>query len=197
MRTTSPALAPFLRSDTQGDLLALLLLSPDHAYSLADVARAVDAPPAVVHKEVSRLVEAGVLRDSRQGRSRLVRANPEYRLLRPLTELITGTYGPVPILTRELAAVPGIEAAYIYGSWAARHQGAAGDQPRDIDVLVVGNAARAELNEASTAAEEKLRTPVNITKVSPEAWAAHTDPFLVTVRSRPIVRLDLDTGATT
>lgn len=196
MRMNAPPLAPFLRSNTQGKILALLLLNPDDAYSLADVARTVDAPTAVVHKEVSRLVEAGVLGDSRQGRSRLVRANPDYRLLRPLTELITGTYGPVPILTRELADVLGIEAAYIYGSWAARHEGDQGDQPRDIDVLVVGSAARTELNEASAAAEERLHTPVNITKVSPEAWAASKDPFLVTVRSRPLVRLDLGTGVT-
>ncbi len=194
MRTNAPPLAPFLRSNTQGEILALLLLNPDDAYSLADVARTVDAPTAVVHKEVSRLVEAGVLGDSRQGRSRLVRANPDYRLLRPLTELITGTYGPVPILTRELADVPGIEAAYIYGSWAARHEGDQGGQPRDIDVLVVGSAARTELNEASAAAEERLHMPVNITKVSPEAWAASKDPFLVTVRSRPLARLDLGTG---
>jgi DNA-binding transcriptional ArsR family regulator len=189
-------LAPFLRSDTQGKILALLLLNPDDAYSLADVARAVDAAPAVVHKEVSRLVEAGVLRDSRQGRSRLVHANPEYRLHRPLTELITGTYGPAPILAGELSAVSGIDAAYIYGSWAARHEGNEGDQPRDIDVLVVGSAARTELNEASAAAEAKLHMPVSITKVSPESWAAREDPFLVTVRSRPLVSLDLGTGET-
>lgn len=196
MRTPPPPLAPFLRSDTQGKILAFLLLDPADAHSLADVARAVDAPTAVVHKEVSRLVDAGVLIDARQGRSRLVRANPDYRLLRPLTELIMGAYGPVPILTRELADVSGIDAAYIYGSWAARHQGHNGDQPRDIDVLVVGSAARTELNEASAAAEEQLRTPVSITKVSPEAWAAQNDPFLVTVRSRPLVTLDLGAGMT-
>ena len=196
MRTSPPPLAPFLRSDTQGKILALLLLDPADAHSLADVARAVDAPTAVVHKEVSRLVDAGVLIDARQGRSRLVRANPDYRLLRPLTELIMGTYGPVPILTRELADVSGIDAAYIYGSWAARHEGDAGAEPRDIDVLVVGDAARTHLNEASAAAEEWLRTPVNITKVSPQAWASSEDPFLATVRSRPLVRLDLNTGVT-
>jgi predicted nucleotidyltransferase len=194
MRTNAPPLAPFLRSNTQGKILALLLLNPDDAFSLADVARSVEAPTAVVHKEVSRLVDAGVLGDSRQGRSRLVRANPDYRLLGPLTELITGTYGPVPILTSELADMDGIAAAYIYGSWAARHEGDHGDQPRDIDVLVVGSAARTALNEAAAAAEERLHVPVNITKVSPEAWAASKAPFLVTVRSRPLVRLDLGAG---
>ena len=163
---------------------------------LADVARAVAAPAAVVHKEVSRLVDAGVLIDSRQGRSRLVRANPEYRLLRPLTELIAGTYGPVPVVTDVLRSVPGIEAAYIYGSWAARYHGEAGGQARDLDVLVIGIPARADLNEAASAAEERLRMPVNITKVSPEAWNSSDDAFLSTLRSRPLVRLDLGAEVT-
>lgn len=197
MRTQAPALAPFLRSDTQGEILALLLLDPAAAHSIADIARAVDAPPSVVHKEVSRLVEAGVLVDTRQGRSRLVRANPDYPLLRPLTELISGTYGPAPVLSRALADIPRIDVAYIYGSWAARHEGVTGAHPRDIDVLVVGDASRAELNEAASAAEETLHTTVTITKVSPEAWTASDDPFLATVRSRPLTRLDIGAEATT
>lgn len=191
MRTPPPPLAPFLRSDTQGKILAFLLLDPADAHSLADVARAVDAPTAVVHKEVSRLVDAGVLIDSRQGRSRLVRANPEYRLLRPLTELITGTYGPVPVVTEALRGVQGIDEAYLYGSWAARYNGETGAQPRDIDVLVIGTAARGDLNEAAAAAEDTLRTPVNITKVSRQAWDSSDDAFLTTVRSRHLVRLDV------
>src|SRR5665647_1223450 len=183
MKQQPPPLAPFLRSNTQGEILALLLLAPDVDRGLADVARAVAAPAAVVHKEVSRLVVAGVLVDSRQGRSRLVRANREYRLLRPLTELIAGTYGPVPVVTDALRGMPGIEVAYIYGSWAARYDGETGAQPRD-------------LNEAAAAAEERLRMPVNITKVSREAWDSSDDAFLRTVRSRPLVRLDLGAEVT-
>jgi hypothetical protein len=160
------------------------------------VARAVAAPTAVVHKEVSRLIDAGVLIDSRQGHSRLVRANPEYRLLRPLTELIAGTYGPEPVASNALRGIGGVEMAYIYGSWAARYDGETGAQPRDLDVLVIGTAARAELNETSAAAEERLRMPVTITKVSREAWHAGDDAFLKTVRSRPLVRLDLGTEVT-
>lgn len=197
MERHPPSLAPFLRSNTQGEILALLLLDPDVDRCLADVARVVAAPPAVVHKEVSRLVDAGVLIDSRQGRSRLVRANPEYRLLRPLTELIAGTYGPVPIVTDVLRGVPCVQEGYIYGSWAARHDGEAGTPPRDVDVLVIATAPRAHLNEAAAAAEERLRVPVNISKISREAWELHDDPFVRTARSRPLVRLDLGREVTT
>ena len=98
------------------------------------------APHAVVHKEVSRLVDAGILVDSRRGRSRFVRANPDYRLLRPLTELVAGTYGPVPVITELVRSeCSGVEEAYIYGSWAARYDGDPGATPADVDVLVVGH----------------------------------------------------------
>lgn len=197
MRTPAPALAPFLRSDTVGKILALLLLDPTKGHSLAEIARTVDSPPSVVHKEIGRLIDAGVLLDARQGRSRLARANPSYPLLRPLTELIAGAYGPVPVLTHELAGIPDIDAAYIYGSWAARHEGVTGEHPRDVDVLVVGKPSRTELNEAAATAEQTLNTPVTITKVSSAAWASRDDPFLNTVRSRPLVKLDIGSEAAT
>jgi len=191
MKTSPPPLAPFLRSNTQGEVLALLLLEPEADHSIAEITRAVGAPGAVVHKEVTRLVDAGILTDARRGRSRLIRANPDYRLLRPLTELVAGTYGPVPVVTGLLQEVGGIEEAYLYGSWAARYRGETGGAPADVDVLVVGASDRGALNEAAAAAEDRLRFPVNITRVTPRTWADGSDPFLLTVQSRPLLRLDV------
>ena len=194
MRTSPPALAPYLRSHTQAQILALLVLHPQRSATIAEITRATGAPGAVVHKEVSRLVDAGVLVDTRVGRARLVQANPDYRLLAPLTQIIAATYGPVPVLSALVADVPGIDEAYLFGSWAARHEGQPGDQPGDIDVLVIGTPDRASLNDIARTAEQTLATPVSITKVTPAAWAnPDTDPFLRTVRSRPLVRLDLST----
>lgn len=192
MRTSSPLLAPYLRSDAQAELLAVLLGRPDQAHSIAELARLTGVPRSVAHKEVSRLVTGGVLVDQRVGRARLVRANPDYRLIEPLTQIITSTHGPVFILTSLLDGIPGIEQAYIYGSWAARHLGHGGPPPGDIDVLVVGDhIPRAELNEAAAAAEEKLRMPVDIVKVTPKAWAEGREPFIQTVHARPVVDLSV------
>lgn len=186
-------MAPFLRSAVQGEILALLLLRPETSLSIADIVRETGGTPTVVHTEVSRLVESGVLTDTRVGRARLVRANPDYPLLRPLTEIVAATFGPVPVLGAALTGVAGIREAYVYGSWAARAAGEPGPLPRDVDVLVVGDADRAALNEAAAAAEETLRVPVSITKVAASSWAEATEPFLRTVRSRPMVRLDVAT----
>lgn len=185
MKTRVSFLAPILRSDTVGQLLAELLLHPQDEYSLADLQRATGAQSAVVHREVLRFIESGLLTDRRVGRNRQVTVNPDYPLLRPLTELITATYGPVPVLRAALEDVDGVDEALIYGSWAARLAGMPGPFPHDIDVLVVGAAHRQRLHEIAGEATGRLRLDVNITRVASKTWADGQDPFVATVRSRP------------
>jgi hypothetical protein len=189
VKVEAPALAPLLRSNVQGDILALVLLQPDREFSLADIGRAVGSLPATVHREVSRLVDATALLDRFVGRSRLVRANAEYELSAPLSELILLTYGPKALLPGILDQVSGVELAYIYGSWAARYAGESGPPPRDVDVVLIGSPSRADMLEATREAERVLRREVNLTRVSEADWQERTTPFIQTVRSRPLVTL--------
>ena len=126
MRTAPPELLPILRSRVQGDLLALLYLHPEEEYSLTEIAEAIDASVKAVHHEVARLAPAGLVTARRRGNLRLVRAVTDSVLTGPLTDLLAVTYGPLPVLSDALADVPDLEAAYIYGSWAARYRGARG-----------------------------------------------------------------------
>jgi hypothetical protein len=158
---------------------------------VTDLAKTVDAPQSVVSKEVARLVEAQVLTDERVGRTRLVRANRAYRLFLPLAQILAATFGPEPVMTRLLRGIVGIDEAFIYGSWAARFSGTPGSAPGDVDVLVVGTADRAELNEAAAAAEQELGLPVQVVRVSADAWEQQSQPFIQTVRARPLLPLTL------
>lgn len=189
MRTTAPSLLPLLRSRVQADLLALLYLNPDEEYSITALAGTIGASVKAVQQEVDRLVRTGFLTDRRMGTSRLVRSVRDSILTRPLTELLAVTYGPLPVLTQGLAEVEGIDEAFIYGSWAARYDGEPGPPPEDVDVLVIGDADADELDGAARSAEKILRREVNIRRVRPRAWEAAQDPFITTVRSRPMVRL--------
>jgi predicted nucleotidyltransferase len=117
---------------------------------------------------------------------RLLRADLTNPLARPLTELLALTYGPAAVLADLLSSVAGVDEAYIYGSWAARHSGEAGPPPRDVDVLVVGDADEDDLADAAQAAERQLGREVNIHRVPAAAWeSVDGDPFLTSVRSRP------------
>lgn len=134
-----------------------------------------------------------ILLDRHEGRNRLVRANDEHPLFRPMVDIIFATYGPVPVLRDLFAGVDGAERVLIYGSWAARRAGEGGAFPNDIDVLVVGSSPRRELTAIASAASSRLDVPVNITRVSAEEWGAdEPTPFVATLRERPTV--DVMTG---
>ena len=191
MRTSPPALVPLLRSQVQGDLLALLYLHPEREYSVSEAAAEIGATVKAVQYEVSRLVPADLVRDRRRGRLRLIRAATDTVLTRPLTDLLAVTYGPRYVLSDLLTDLTGIDEAYIYGSWAARYVGEAGSIPADVDVLVIGTASLDDLDEVALAAGRRLGRPVNIRRIRPDTWAdPHPgDPFLASVRTRPLVRV--------
>ncbi|MFI6586531.1 winged helix-turn-helix domain-containing protein [Embleya sp. NPDC050493] len=192
----SPGLLPILRSRMQGELLALVLLHPEREYSITELATDVGVTPTAVLREVDRLTDAGILTDRKVGRSRLVKARTDTPLYRPLSELMSVSFGPLPVLTDALAGLEGVQQAYIYGSWAARYNGEQGPPPHDVDVLVVGAPDADALFDLAEEVSRRVRRVVNVHRVSVEAWETHTDdPFLTSVRERPLVGLNLEPGA--
>ena len=190
MKTLASPLTPFLRSDALGALLAEVYGHPEEEFSLTELGRLTGQSTPSVHREVDRLVDAEVLLDRRQGRNRLVRANPDHALFEPMRQVIETSYGPMPVVRELFSDVQGAEKLMIYGSWAARRAGESGSFPRDIDVLVIGDASRRELARRAEQAGERLGLPVNVTRVPREDWEAPTpSPFIETIRSRPLVEI--------
>lgn len=183
-------LLPILRSAFQGELLAWLYLHPDDEFTLTELAARFDMSHATVSREADRLVEASLVTDRRMGNLRLIRANLDTVVARPLTDLLVVTYGPIVVLSDLLAGVSGVEEAFVYGSWAARYRGQPGPVPKDVDVLVVGAADEDELDEVARTAERILGREVNVRVVPSKLWRKPAgDPFIATVRSRPLVAI--------
>ncbi|WP_166785656.1 MULTISPECIES: ArsR family transcriptional regulator [Cryobacterium] len=192
MNIKAPTLAPLFRSDAQGEILARLFLNPDRSFTISDLARAAHTPYSSAHREVSRIAKMGLASTSKRGQAVEVRARRDTPAFRPLAELLGLTYGPAVVIPHHLAGIVGIDAAFLYGSWAARRAGEPGDAPGDIDLLIVGNPPRGQVYEASRTAGITLARAVNPRIVSAAAWkAADTDPFLRTLSERPLVHLDL------
>ncbi|MHA7861168.1 ArsR family transcriptional regulator [Tessaracoccus sp. Y36] len=191
MKQRPPMIAPLLRTDLQGELLAALFLHPEKEYTLTDLSRLLDAGLSTVHTEVERLAEAGIIRERRIGRARLVRADPAHPLTPSLTEMLTLTYGPPAVLPSLLSRLKGVEEAYLYGSWAARRLGDPGPYPEDVDVLVIGAVSRRSASRVQAEATGLLRRDVNLTVLPAEEWHQPTTGFAKTVRSGPLVPLTL------
>ncbi|MFD3703551.1 ArsR family transcriptional regulator [Nocardia sp. NPDC058658] len=183
-------LAPILRNETQARLLAALLLRPDREASIAELARETGADAGNLHKEAMRLIEADILTDRRVGRARLLRRG-DSPLAKPLVDLLELGYGPKPATEHALGAIPGIEAAYIGGSWAARYLGGNGPFPRDVDVIVIGVPNRDDVSEAVRAALRPLGRDSQVIFRSRTAWENADDAFTRTAKASPLVELDL------
>lgn len=177
---------PILRSRHLAEMLTLLLLHPDSEYTLSELAAKLNLPLSTVQREADRLVGSGLIREHRVGRARLVAADPESRYTRPLTELVSLAFGPQFVVGEEFGDL-GAVAVGIYGSWAARHAGAAGPAPNDVDVMVIGDVPRREMYEAAERAEQRLGLPVNPVLRSQERWVADADPLVQQIRTSPVV----------
>lgn len=189
MKQSVPTITPLLRSDTQGRLLAALFLQPEREFSINALGREVAVNSVTALREVNRLVTAGFLLERRSGQNRYVRVNRQHPLFEPVRQIIEWGYGPVVTLPPLLREVGGIKEAYVYGSWAARLSGVEGPPPGDIDVLLVGLVDEADVFDFEYAARNQLRREVNVETITPARWGDENDPFVGTVRSRPLVRL--------
>ena len=87
--------------------------------------------------------------------------------------------------------ITGIEHAFIYGSWARRSEGESGEDPGDIDVLVVGAPQVDEVYEACRRASTRLHREVNATILSESEWASDT-VFTREVRSGALIPVVLE-----
>lgn len=173
-----------------------MYLAADRPAPLAEIARELGIDSGGLTREADRLERAGLVRSERIGRQRLLRPNSESPYYRDLHGLLVTAFGPAALIGPELGRIPGVEAAYLFGSWAARYLGAPGPDPADVDVVVVGRPARADVAEAARRLSERLGREVNATIVSRARWEGAGDGFIRTVRSRELVPLDLAGGAT-
>jgi DNA-binding transcriptional ArsR family regulator len=184
-RSPAPALLPILRSRQQGEILTWLLDDPDREASLAELSHRLDVPISSVHREVQRAEQAGLVASRRVGKTRIVRANKQSRFLAPLRQLLVMSFGVPDRLAEALRDIRGVDAAYIFGSWAARYMNQAGARPvGDVDLLVLGDPDRDMVYTRVAEAEPELGYPIQVT-FRPSDWlTTGSDSFHDTVVSR-------------
>jgi DNA-binding transcriptional ArsR family regulator len=188
MKVSGPPLLPILRSENQARLLTAILLSPEREFTHSELANEVGVSLSTVTREVQRASEAGLVVTREVGRAKVVSADTNSVLSEPLTRLLLLSFGPAVVVAEELANIGGIEAAYIFGSWAARYVGQAGPSPQDLDVLIIGTPDRDVVYAAADGIERRVGRPVQVTFRSLTRWnEPGEDSFLQEVRKRPLV----------
>lgn len=191
-KSPAPSLLPIFRSQQQAELLSLILGDPSVEHTLTDLAERTGTPYASVHREIERAESAGLTTSRLVGRTRLVRANEASPYFVGLADVLVKAFGAPWVLANALADIAGIDHAYIYGSWAARASGEAGQRPvGDIDVLVLGKPDRDALYAAASNAEQRLGRSIQITIRASDWLITGSGTFYDTVARRPMIPLPL------
>jgi len=154
---------------TRQAILAATLLHPDHWWYLSDLARHLGVRPSSLQRELSTLVEAGILRQRRDGNRTYFQPNPDCPFLVELQGLMLKTAGLVDVLREVLEPFADrIDWAFVYGSIARSEELASSD----VDLMIIGRVGLADIASALRQAERHLNRPVNPTVYSREEFAS-------------------------
>ena len=154
-------MADALFSGTRQKLLGFLFGQPEVAYTLGELIERARAGSGAVQREVTRMVESGLVRVEGKGRSRLYRSNPDAPIFEELCGIARKLFGPQETIRAALEPLhERLKMALLYGS-VARGEDRANS---DIDVLIVSDELLLEEIYAALAeAERSLGRPVNPT----------------------------------
>lgn len=139
-------------------VLSWLLLHPEQALHVRELARLTGTHAGSLHRELARLAEAGLLLRTKQGNQVLYQANRHCPVFEELAGLFRKTSGVVDVLREALLPLAEqIEVAFVFGSVARGEEQA----HSDVDVMVVGSAGFTDLVRALYPSQEKLGRDVN------------------------------------
>ncbi|HQW54205.1 MAG TPA: nucleotidyltransferase domain-containing protein [Acinetobacter sp.] len=178
-------LSSLLFSDYRRRVLGLLLLHPDTAYHVRELARLTGTSAGTLHKELTKLTTGGVLRRQEVGNQVRYSADRDCPVFEELASILRKTSGLVDVLVEALSSVEkDIALAFVFGSVAR------GDQQSnsDVDVMLVGNLGFADAVSVLHPVQATLQREINPVVYSLEEFhrrAASHDSFIQEVLSQP------------
>lgn len=160
-------LATLLFKDYRRRVLGLLLLHPDEAYHVREIARLTATVAGTLHRELSRLSEAGVLLKQPRGNQLLYQANRACPVFEELAGILRKTSGLVDVLAEGfLPLADNIAVALVFGSMASGKA----TSTSDVDLLVLGEVDFAEVVKCVYPLQQTLGREINPKVYSLNEW---------------------------
>ena len=141
-------------------LLSAFFGSPEKEFYTRQLSSTHKISVGTTHRELERLVLAGILTERRVGNIRLFALNRQNPVYSELKALILKTEGAVGLVRSALSKVKGVKFSFIYGSFAKQEE----RPDSDIDIFLVGDAINdKELVLCVSRLEKKLFKEINYT----------------------------------
>jgi DNA-binding transcriptional ArsR family regulator len=185
---------------TRQGILAALLGQPEKPWYVSELARRMDVPSSSLQRELRDLTEVGILKNHRHGRMVYYQANTESPVYSDLRGLLLKTAGLVDVLADALKPMAvKLALVFVYGSVASGTE----QSDSDIDLMVVGKVAPADLALPLRRAREQLGRNINPTVYTPAEFNKKRnakDHFLSQVLAKPrllVLQREYDLGKIT
>ncbi|WP_158936389.1 nucleotidyltransferase domain-containing protein [Burkholderia sp. S171] len=166
-------------------VLGLLLLRPDESFHVREIARLTGTAAGTLHKELSKLAEAGILVAERRANQLVYMANRASPIYDELASIMRKTSGLSDVIANSIApCATFIDVAFVFGSVARGEETA----HSDIDVMIIGEISFAEIVRQVYAAQATLGREINPKVMSAKEWRASVerkDGFVLDLMDKP------------
>jgi predicted nucleotidyltransferase len=165
-------LSSLLGSDARARLIAYFVANPEARRHVRALGRLTGIGKRSLQAELERLEKLRLVSRKREGRRVLyIRSghSPQWQAM----ERLVASYGIPTLLRAALAEVPGVKAAFLFGSLAR------GDarEDSDVDLLVYGDGISAEdLGRATLDLGVVLQRPLDVKEYDTERFVRANDP---------------------
>lgn len=172
-------------SPAMARLLLYFALHPDEPLHIRALFRRTGLGMASLQKELERFQRLGILEQGRDGRRLIYRLNQASERWRALRTVVRQLAAPSEILREAFTGVPGVQAAFVFGSQAR------GDMRPDSDVdlfLVADEDASRAVQDPLSEAESLMGRDVDVITYSSSALRERIragNPFLRRVSREP------------
>jgi len=159
MASVSPTLKTLFSSKLRVKVLQHFFLHPGEEFYVRRLASELEGPVGSVARELASLEGAGILTSRRVGNQRHYGLSEDCPILEDLRNIFLKTAGAGAELRRALEKVPGVELAFLYGSYASgeAHAGS------DLDLMIIGNVSDRDLAPVVARVERGLKREINYT----------------------------------
>lgn len=181
-----------LFSRTRQAVLSAFLLRPEKSWYLSDLARHIGVSPSSLQRELASMVQGDLLTSRKDGKRVYYRVNKDCPIVEELQSIFVKTAGIADVVKASLRKHgAAIDIAFIYGSIARAEELSVSD----VDLMLIGDVALAELVPGLNRVEKVLEREVNPTIYSPDEFSRRDregDTFIKTVLSEKMIFLKGD-----
>jgi predicted nucleotidyltransferase len=183
------ALIDLLFTGYRRQVLGLLLLKPDQAWHVREIARLTHTQPGTLHKELTKLAQAGILKKTEQGNQLWYQADTRCVVFEELASILRKTSGLADVLRQALIPVADqLQFAAVFGSVASNKATATSH----IELLLVGDLSFAAAVKQLYSAQQQLGREINPKLYSLAEWhkaLAAPSGFITELLANPLLMI--------